>query len=98
MDSATLQNIEVNIESDMTFANLVEVFVGIINDALIPLLMAVTIAVIVWKVVDTFVLHADDEQKRVDGRRFILIGVLVMALFVTIWSVLAFVRTGILGG
>ena len=94
----SLDNLRVEPISDMTFSDLVNQFIDIINTGLIPVLVAIILAIIIWKVVDMFIWRSGDEQVRSDGRRMILIGVLVMAVIMTIWGILEFLRQGVFGG
>ena len=79
------------------FAWLANTFIDIINTALIPVLIALLLVFIIWKVVDMFLLHAGDEQKREDGKRLLVISVVVMSVIVAIWGIIAFLRTSIFG-
>ena len=82
---------------DMTLTDLVEVLIDIINNSLIPVLIAVLLVFIIWKVIDTLILHPDDEQKRADGKKVLLISVMVMVVIVAIWGIIAFIRLSIFG-
>jgi uncharacterized membrane protein len=81
----------------MTFQDLVDRLLEIINEALIPVLLAVMLAVIIWKVTDMLLLNPGDEQKRTDGKRTILISVIVMAVIISIWGIVTFIRSSIFG-
>ncbi len=97
MDRARLENISVEPVSDMTFADLVGIIIDIINNGVIPVLIAIILAIIVWKVVDMFIWRSGDEQVRSSARQVIMIGVIVMFIIITIWGILAFIREGIFG-
>lgn len=79
-----------------TFAELVNFFIGVINQ-LIPLLIALTFLFIIWKLVDTWIIHADDETKRSDGKMIAFVGVVVMFVMVSIWGILSFLQTSLVG-
>ena len=82
---------------DVTFTDLAEVLIDIINNSLIPVLIALLLVFIIWKVIDTLILHPDDEQKRADGKKVLLISVMVMTVVVAIWGIVAFIRLSIFG-
>lgn len=86
-----------NMNRDQDFAGLVETLIEIINNALIPLLIACLLVFIIYKVIDVFLIHADDEQKRADGRRLLVISVVVMSVIIAIWGIIAFLRVSIFG-
>ena len=77
-----------------TFAELVSFFIGLIN-MLIPLLFGITFLFIVWKIVDAWIIHADDETKRNEGKTIAFVGVLVMFVMVTIWGILSFLQNSL---
>lgn len=78
------------------FAELVDFFLGIIG-LVIPLIFAITLLVIVWKLVDTWILNADNENKIEEGRQYALWGVLVLVVMSTIWAILRLLRNSIFG-
>lgn len=65
-----------------TFANL---GICIINRFLIPLLFGVAILMFIWGVVQ-FIAHADNEEKRTQGRNFMVYGIISLFVMVTIWG------------
>lgn len=77
-----------------TFAELVGVFLGLIN-LLIPLVFSVAFLVIVWKIVDAWVINAGDESKRAEGKATALIGVVVLVVLVSVWGILTLLRNSI---
>ncbi len=79
-----------------TFAELVSFLIGIINQ-LIPLLIGLTFLFIIWKVIDAWIIHADDETKRNEGKTIAFIGVLVTLLMVSIWGLLSFLQASLVG-
>lgn len=64
----------------------------IINDAVIPLIFAVAVAMFIWGVVNFFIINADEEGKRAQGRQFMIWGVVALAVMLSIWGLV-----GILG-
>lgn len=77
-----------------TFAQLVDVFLGLIN-LLIPLIFSIAFLVIVWKIVDAWVINAGDEAKRAEGKATALVGVIVLVVLASIWGILTLLRNSI---
>ena len=78
-----------------TFGELVNFFIGIIN-SLILVLFALAFLVLIWKMIDTWIIHADDEKKREDGRTTAITAVLVMVVMVSIWGILSLLQASII--
>jgi|AntRauTorckE6833_2_1112554.scaffolds.fasta_scaffold00021_92 hypothetical protein len=83
--------------TSMTFQDLIDTFLQIINEVLIPILLTVTLAVIIWKVIEMLLLHPGDEQARTSGKRVIVLGVIVMTVILSVWGIVALIRTSIFG-
>jgi len=64
----------------------------IINDSIIPLIFALATVMFVWGVVNFFVLNADEEKKREQGKQFMLWGIIALAVMLSVWGLV-----GILG-
>lgn len=65
---------------------------GIINNSIIPLIFAVATVMFVWGVVQFFVLNADEEKKREQGKQFMIWGIIALAVMLSVWGLV-----GILG-
>ncbi len=70
-----------------TFAGLVDFFLGLINQ-IIPLIIGLAFLFIVWKLIDAWILHADDPGKIEEGRTIVITGVVVMVFMLSIWGIL----------
>ena len=79
-----------------TFSALVERFLEIIN-LLIPLIFGVVFVVIIWKVINAWVIHGGDPTKRQEGRQLVLIGVIVFVLMLVTWGIVALLRNAFFG-
>jgi len=77
-----------------TLSELVDLLLSFIN-LLIPLLITLTSLVIVWKIVDAWVIHAGDEVKRGEGKVTALTGVVVIVIMLCIWGIIALLRSSI---
>lgn len=65
--------------------------VGIINTILIPLLFAVALLVFMWGVYNYFIAGGANEDKRQEGRQFVLWGVVGFAIIISVWGLVAMV-------
>ena len=81
----------------MTFADLIDLFLDIIYNSLIPLIIVVIFVVLAWKLIDMFIINAADEQARTNGKRTIIIAVLVMVVVLSIWGILNLLRATVFG-
>ncbi len=78
------------------FGELVDVFTGII-DLLIPLIFAVTLVVVIWKVIDVWVIHTGDETKVKEGKQIVLVAVIGLVIMSGIWGIISILKTSIFG-
>lgn len=78
------------------FAELVDVFLGLLS-MVIPLIFSVALLVILWKVIDAWILHAGDTAKIEEGKQYAFWGILVLVAMTSIWAIIRIVRTTFLG-
>ena len=73
----------------MTFAQFVGSgttgFIGIIN-IVVPLIGALAFIVFIWGIVNYFFINGGNEEKRTEGRQFVLWGIIGMVIFFSIWG------------
>ncbi len=70
------------------FAGLVNFFLEFINLA-IAFVFGIAFLVVLWKMVDAWIIHADDPTSREEGTTMALTAVIVMIVMVSIWGILA---------
>lgn len=78
------------------FKDLVDFIISFIN-VLIPALFGVLFLYIVWRIIDAWIIHADDETKREEGKRLLITAVLVLVLMISTWGIVAMIRLSIFG-
>jgi len=78
-----------------TLAELVNFFVGIIN-SLIVVIFALAFIVMMWKIVDAWIIHADNDTKRDEGKAIALTAVIVMVIMASIWGILSFLKASLI--
>jgi hypothetical protein len=71
----------------MTFASWTQAVLGLVNGALVPAIIALAFIAFLWGVVNYFFLNGGNEDKRVEGRQFMIWGVLGMVLLFGVWGV-----------
>lgn len=79
------------------FGELVDLFLGVV-ELVIPLIFILALLVIVWKLVDAWIINADNEKKIEEGRHYALWGVLVLVVMSTVWAIIRLLRSSIFGG
>lgn len=78
------------------FAELVDMFLGFI-ELLVPFIFSLALLVIVWKIIDAWVINAGDTKKVEEGRQYAVWGVLVLVVMSTIWAIVRLLRSSIFG-
>ena len=81
-----------SLDGNPKFQDLLCYVTKIINDAVIPLIFAIAVAMFIWGVVNFFIINADEEGKRAQGRQFMIWGIIALAVMLSIWGLV-----GILG-
>lgn len=79
------------------FADFVGVIIGILS-GVIPLLFALAVLVITWKVVSLWILNPGEADKIAAGKQVVVVGVIVLVIMSGVWGILALLRDGLFGG
>jgi hypothetical protein len=61
-------------------------FVNIVNNYLIPALMALALLVFFWGVYKYFIYGGENEHEKGEGRKFALWGIIGFAIIVSVWG------------
>lgn len=83
-------------DTPTSYAGLVDMLIGFIN-VLIPAMFAVVFIIIVWRVIDAWILHAGDPAKREEGRRMAITAIIVMVVAVSVWGIVQMIRRSFFG-
>jgi hypothetical protein len=83
-------------QTPTSFKDLVIFIINFINIA-IPVLFAVVFLVIMWKIVDAWIINAGNEQKREEGKQLITVAVVVFVLMVCAWGIVALIKQSLFG-
>ena len=79
----------------MKYAELIDEVIGFIN-VLIPAMFALLFVYFIWKMIDSWILHAGDPNKVQEGKTFALTAVFVLVVAVSVWGIVAIIRTSFL--
>ena len=63
----------------------------------IPLIFALTLLFIIWRIVDSWIINAGDVKKVEEGRKYAGWGILVLVVMVGIWAIVRILRTTLFG-
>lgn len=61
--------------------------IGVLNTIAVPVIFTLAAFVFVWGVLKYFFWHGGNEEKRAEGRQFVLWGILGMVLMFSVWGV-----------
>lgn len=75
-----------------TFKDVLCFITNLINDSIIPLFFAIATVAFIWGVIKFFIIDADEEAKRTEGKQFMIWGIIALAVMLSIWGLV-----GILG-
>ena len=76
------------------FSDLVNTFIELIS-LVVPLIFALTLLLIVWKVVDAWIIHGGDESKIEEGKNTIIVGVIALVVMSGIWGILSILQSSL---
>ena len=65
---------------------LVELITVIINNVLVPLVFAIAFLVFIWGVFQYFILSGGDKEKREEGQKLMLYGIIGFFVMVAVWG------------
>ncbi len=74
-----------------TFQNLLGYVTCIIDYSVIPLIFALAVVMFVWGVVQFFIIDANEEAKREQGRQFMIWGIIALAVMLSVWGLVGIV-------
>lgn len=79
-----------------TLQQLVAFLLDFIN-YLIPFLFGLIFVYVIWKLVDAWVINASDSKKQEEGKSFAIVAVIVFALMLSTWGLVAMLREFLFG-
>lgn len=58
----------------------------LINNSVIPLIFALATVMFIWGAVNFFIINADEEAKRAQGKQFMIWGIIALAVMLSVWG------------
>jgi hypothetical protein len=77
-----------------TLAELVGFFIDIIN-SLILLLIGLAFVVTIWNIISGWIIHADNDTKRAEGKQVAFTSVVVMVVMLCVWGILSLLKNSL---
>lgn len=74
------------ISKNSKFADVLNYFTCIIGKSVIPFLFAIATVMFIWGTINFFIINADEEAKRAQGRQFMIWGIIALAVMVSVWG------------
>lgn len=78
--------------STSKFSDLLCYITSIINNSFIPLIFAAATVMFIWGAIKFFIINADEEAKREQGKQYMIWGIVALAVMLSVWGLV-----GILG-
>lgn len=78
------------------FKSLVAGIIDFIN-LLIPLLFAAVFVFLMWKIIDAWIINVGDENKRSEGKMYIVAAVVAFVIMLSAWGIVALLRNAVFG-
>jgi hypothetical protein len=75
------------------FQDLLGYVTCIINDSVIPLFFAIALAAFIWGAVKFFIINGGEEEKRNQGKQFMLWGIIALAVMLSVWGLVGILKT-----
>jgi hypothetical protein len=69
-----------------TFQVYISYIVCIINNSIIPLMFALAVVFFIWGAIKFFIINADEEAKREQGKQFMIWGIVALAVMLSVWG------------
>ncbi|MBP9748174.1 MAG: hypothetical protein KBD17_00905 [Candidatus Pacebacteria bacterium] len=67
-------------------AGVLQYFTCLIGSAVIPFLFAVAVVSFIWGAIKFFIIDADEEAKREQGRQFMFWGIIALTVMISVWG------------
>jgi len=84
-------------QNPKNFSELVGLIIGII-EPVISLLFAVALLVMVWKLIDAWIINPGDTKKLEEGRQYAIWGIIGLVIMSTIWAIVRMIQGSLFGG
>ena len=75
------------------FQGIIDYATCIIGRSIIPFIFALAVLMFIWGAVKFFIIGADEETKRNEGKQFMLWGIIALVVMVSVWGLVKIVGT-----
>ena len=65
----------------------------VIGKSVIPLIFALAVVMFIWGAVKFFIIDADEEAKRTQGKQFMIWGIIALAVMISVWGLVNILGT-----
>ena len=80
--------------SNSDFKWLLGTFIELI-DVLVMFIFALTFVVVLWQIINAWIINGGNEMKVKEARAIIFIGVIVLAIMASVWGIVALLQSSI---
>lgn len=77
-----------------TFADVVDFILGFVN-ILIPLLFGLIFLLVIWRIIDAWIIHGGDAAKVKEGKTSLLVGVFALVVLSGVWGIVALLQNSL---
>lgn len=67
--------------------------IDFINEILVPFVFAVAFILFIWGVFQAFIVGANDEERRENGKKFIMWGIIALFVMSSVWGIVNLVKS-----
>ena len=80
-------------------SNFAELAAGLIDIVSlgIPFIFAITLVVIIWKIIDGWIINAGDDSKISEGKQTVVVGIIVLVIMSGLWGILELLKNALFG-
>jgi hypothetical protein len=75
------------------FQGLAKFVTCVINNSIIPLIFAIAIVMFIWGAVKFFIINANEEAQREQGKQFMIWGIIALTVMMTVWALISFLSS-----
>ncbi len=78
----------------MTYSGLVGEVISLIN-IIIPAIFAVVFVYFIWKMIDSWILHAGDPGKITEGKQYAVGAVIAFLVMISAWGIVSMIQNSL---
>jgi hypothetical protein len=85
------------VQKPTDFKSLVALVIGMIN-TLVTIVIVLTVLVFMWGVIKGWIINGGSEEGVESGKHYATVGIIVLAIMVSIWGILYVLQNSFFGG